>query len=149
MELFSRAQTDVMLMVFCGRYKNCWKEAEHGSDVANSAKKKGRPRRSNANNRSIVSRLHAERKAKVYPQAVQSETELFKKFTTAKEADEKNQTKEKHSLEKITAWSYDRSCRKTRGEIMRRCVFSWQHHAWTITKIPLQDYETTGELSAV
>ena len=53
-----------------------------------------------------------QRVAKVDPQAVQSKTELFKKLTTTKEADEKDSTKEKHELEKITACR--RSCRKMR-----------------------------------
>ena len=36
---------------------------------------------------------------KLIPNRVQSKTELFKKLTTTREADEKDQTKEKHSLE--------------------------------------------------
>ena len=48
-----------------------------------------------------------QREAKVDLQAVQSKTELFKKLTTTRENDEKDQTKEQHSLEKITAWSCD------------------------------------------
>ena len=37
---------------------------------------------------------YTQRSAKVDPQAVQSKTELFKKLTTTREADEKDQTKE-------------------------------------------------------
>ena len=36
---------------------------------------------------------------KLIPNRVQSKTELFNKLTTTREADEKDQTKEKHSLE--------------------------------------------------
>ena len=45
-------------------------------------------------NRSSVFGLHAKREAKVDPQAVQSQTKLFKMLTRRK-ADEKDQTKEK------------------------------------------------------
>ena len=43
--------------------------------------------------------LHAKRGKQLIPKRVQSKTELFKKLRTTREADEKDQTKEKHSLE--------------------------------------------------
>ena len=48
-----------------------------------------------------------QREATGDPQAVHSKTELFKTLTTTRESEEKDQTNEKYSLEKITAWSYD------------------------------------------
>ena len=61
------------------------------------------------------------REAKVNPQAVQSIAELFKRITTAEPTDEKDQTKEPPSLEKITAWSYDMQghAEKIRREMLR------------------------------
>ena len=49
----------------------------------------------------------AQREAKVNRQAVQPTGELFKRITAAEPTDEKDQTKEPPSSEKITAWSYD------------------------------------------
>ena len=70
-----------------------------------------------------------QRVAKVDPQAVQSKTELFKKLTTTKEADEKDSTKEKHLLETITAWGYDmeghaEKCVERNCELEKKCVCS-------------------------
>ena len=48
-----------------------------------------------------------QREAKADPQVVQSETDSFKILQTTREADEKDDTKEKYWLEKISAWSLD------------------------------------------
>ena len=57
-----------------------------------------------------------QKEAKVDPRAVHSKNELFNKLRRTREADEKDQTKGKYSLEKITDWSYEygRSCRNKR-----------------------------------
>ena len=62
--------------------------------MENVAKRK-RPRRPNAMDQVCVGCTR--REAKVHLQAVQSKPELFKKLTTTREADEKDQTKQKNS----------------------------------------------------
>ena len=51
--------------------------------------------------------LGCTREATVELQVVQPKTEVFKKITTTRKADETGQTKEKSSCEEITAWTYD------------------------------------------
>ena len=76
--------------------------------------------------------------AKVDPCAVRSKTEQFKKLPTTREADERDQTKETHSLEEIAAWSYDvegnaEKCVERYIELAKKNVFTLQqvatHHA--------------------
>ena len=59
---------------------------------------------SNAIIGSIVFGMHAKRSNSCSP-SVQSQTDLYKKLTTTREADEKHQTKETYSLEKNIVWS--------------------------------------------
>ena len=66
---------------------------------------KNRPRRSNAIDRSSVFLAGRTERQRLIPKQVQSKTDLFKKSTMTREADEKDQSKEKYTLEKITAWS--------------------------------------------
>ena len=98
-----------------------------------------------------------QREAKVDPRAVHSKNELFNKLTTTREADEKDQTKGKYSLEKITAWSYDMEGHAEESverycELAKKDVSSLQQVATACIddhQIPPEDYATTGALSAV
>ena len=96
-----------------------------------------------------------ERDAKVDPQAVQSKTELFKKLTTTKEADEKDETNENICWKRSLLGAHD-----TEGHA-EKCVDRYCHLAKNVSSfqqvatpcmydhlIPLEDYETTGELFA-
>ena len=75
-----------------------------------------------------------QREAKVFPQAVQSKTELFTKLTTTRDADEKDQTKEKYALAKITARSFDmkshaEKCYDRNCELPKKDVSTFQQVA--------------------
>ena len=84
----------------------------------------------------------SEREAKVDLQAIQSKTELFKKITTTREAEEKHQTKGTYSLEKITARRHDmeghaEKCLDGCCELAKKdvsCLQQVQHRAKTIAK---------------
>ena len=76
---------------------------------------------------------------------------------TTRGADEKDQMKEIFSLQKITAWSCDteghaEQCFERYHEFGQKDVSTLQQVATPCMddhQIPLEDYETTGELSAV
>ena len=96
----------IILIGLCAWYKMVWKKQNIGPMWENSAERK-RPRRSNAIKISSVLRLHEKREQKLISKRFSPKPSCSKGYRRHGRLTNKNRTKEKYSLEKISAWSYD------------------------------------------
>ena len=152
--LYMHKKIGLFLSVIVDVIKMVWKTTEHDTHAENSAKEIDLEHLT-----PLIDQVYlgcTQREAKVDLQAVQSETELFKKVNNDKGGWRRRPNERTYSLEKFAAWSCDMEGHAEKF-VEVHCAWAKKEvslqQVWTPCmdnqQIPLEDYETIGELSAV